>query len=153
MPGFASSPSARRARRVRVRSPLAGRARARCIHAPSLALLAPPAPAHPRAGEATAPHAAAAHEIRTRARDAADTRAATTARRGRRHPHPVFQSPDSRSSARVRRRRDLVPAVGAVRSAPVADAAERLIATRLRDGGFRQTPQVTLNVVQFRSQQ
>lgn len=67
----------------------------------------------------------------------------------------VFQSPDLTVEARVSEGGVIsFPLLGAVRVGGLSPMqAERLIATRLRDGGFLQNPQVTLNVVQFRSQQ
>ena len=67
----------------------------------------------------------------------------------------VFQSPDLSVEARVSEGGYIsYPLLGAVRIGGLSPSqAERLIASRLRDGNFLQNPQVTLNVVQFRSQQ
>ena len=67
----------------------------------------------------------------------------------------VFQAPDLAVEARVSEAGIIsYPLLGAIRIGGLSPTqAERLIASRLRDGNFLQTPQVTLNVVQFRSQQ
>jgi polysaccharide export outer membrane protein len=67
----------------------------------------------------------------------------------------VFQSPDMTTEARISESGELsFPLIGAVRVGGLTPgAAEQLIAARLRDGGFIQRAQVTLNVTQFRSQQ
>lgn len=67
----------------------------------------------------------------------------------------VFQSPDLTVEARVSELGVIsYPLLGAIRIGGLSPTqAERLIATRLRDGNFLQNPQVTLNVTQFRSQQ
>lgn len=67
----------------------------------------------------------------------------------------VFQNPDLTVEARISEAGSIsFPLLGAVRIGGLSSAqAERLITTRLRDGRFLQNPQVTLNVLQFRSQQ
>jgi polysaccharide export outer membrane protein len=67
----------------------------------------------------------------------------------------VFQSPDMTTEARISEAGELsFPLVGAVRVGGLTPGqAETLIATRLKDGGFMQRAQVTLNVTQYRSQQ
>lgn len=67
----------------------------------------------------------------------------------------VFQSPDLAVEARVSEAGIIsYPLLGAIRVGGLSpNQAERLIASRLRDGNFLQNPQVTLNVLQFRSQQ
>jgi len=67
----------------------------------------------------------------------------------------VFQSPDLAVEARVSEAGIIsYPLLGAIRLGGLSPSqAERLIASRLRDGNFLQNPQVTLNVLQFRSQQ
>jgi polysaccharide biosynthesis/export protein len=67
----------------------------------------------------------------------------------------VFQSPDLTVEARVTENGVIsFPLVGVIRVAGMSPTAvEELIARRLREGKFLQNPQVTLNVVQFRSQQ
>ncbi len=67
----------------------------------------------------------------------------------------VFQSPDLAVEARVSEGGAIsYPLLGVVRVGGLSPSqAERLIASRLREGNFLQNPQVTLNVLQFRSQQ
>ena len=67
----------------------------------------------------------------------------------------VFQSPDLTTEARVSENGVIsFPLVGVIRVGGMSPTAvERLIAQRLREGNFLQNPQVTLNVLQFRSQQ
>lgn len=67
----------------------------------------------------------------------------------------VFQSPDLTTEARVSENGIIsFPLVGVVRVGGVSPTdVEQLIARRLREGNFLQNPQVTLNVLQFRSQQ
>lgn len=67
----------------------------------------------------------------------------------------VFQSPDLTVEARVSETGLIsFPLLGPVRVGGLSPGqAERLIASRLREGSFLQNPQVTLNVTQFRSQQ
>ncbi len=67
----------------------------------------------------------------------------------------VFQNADLTVEARISEAGFIsFPLLGAVRIGGLSSGqAERLIATRLRDGRFLQNPQVTLNVLQFRSQQ
>lgn len=67
----------------------------------------------------------------------------------------VFQSPDLGVEARVSETGTIsFPLLGAVRVGGLSPVqAEQLIARRLREGNFLQNPQVTLNVLQFRSQQ
>src|SRR5690606_23131700 len=67
----------------------------------------------------------------------------------------VFQSPDLEVEARVSETGTIsFPLLGAVRVGGLSPLeAEQLIARRLREGNFLQNPQVTLNVLQFRSQQ
>jgi polysaccharide export outer membrane protein len=67
----------------------------------------------------------------------------------------VFQNPDLTVEARVSESGVVsYPLLGVIRiidSSPTQ--VESLIARRLRDGGFIQNPQVTVNILQFRSQQ
>jgi polysaccharide biosynthesis/export protein len=67
----------------------------------------------------------------------------------------VFQNPDLTVEARLSEAGVIsYPLLGAVRLAGLSSTqAEQLIATRLRDGKFVQSPQVTVNVLTFRSQQ
>ncbi|MCM5571733.1 polysaccharide export protein EpsE [Burkholderiaceae bacterium FT117] len=67
----------------------------------------------------------------------------------------VFQNPELTTEARVSESGVIsFPLAGVVKVAGMAPTAvEQLIARRLREGGFLQNPQVTLNVLQFRSQQ
>ena len=67
----------------------------------------------------------------------------------------VYQNPDLSTEARVSELGQLnFPLIGAVRVGGLTvSAAERLIETRLRDGGFVLRPQVTINTVQIRSSQ
>jgi polysaccharide biosynthesis/export protein len=67
----------------------------------------------------------------------------------------VFQNPDLTVEARLSEAGVIsYPLLGAVRlSGLSASQGEQLIATRLRDGKFVQNPQVTVNVLTFRSQQ
>jgi polysaccharide biosynthesis/export protein len=67
----------------------------------------------------------------------------------------VFQSPDLTVEARVSEN-GLVsyPLIGVIRVGGLSPGdVEALIAQRLRQGNFLQNPQVTLNILQFRSQQ
>ena len=67
----------------------------------------------------------------------------------------VFQSQDLTFEARMSESGVIsYPLLGVVKLAGLSpQQAENLIATRLREGRFLQNPQVTLNVLQFRSQQ
>ncbi len=67
----------------------------------------------------------------------------------------VFQSQDLTVEARISESGVIsYPLVGVVKLAGLSpQQAENLIATRLKEGKFLQNPQVTLNVLQFRSQQ
>jgi polysaccharide export outer membrane protein len=67
----------------------------------------------------------------------------------------VFQNLDMTTEARVSEAGEIsLPLIGAVKVGGLTPGdAEKLIATRLRDGGFMQRAQVTVNVQQFRSQQ
>src|SRR5690606_37505010 len=67
----------------------------------------------------------------------------------------VFQSQDLTVEARISESGVIsYPLLGVVKLAGLSpQQAENLIATRLREGKFLQNPQVTLNVLQFRSQQ
>lgn len=67
----------------------------------------------------------------------------------------IFQSPDMTTEARISETGELsFPLIGAIRVGGLTPGeAERLIAARLKDGGFMQRAQVTLNVTQYRSQQ
>jgi len=67
----------------------------------------------------------------------------------------VFQSPDLATEARISENGVIsFPLVGVVRVSGMSPTAvEQLLAKRLRDGRFLQNPQVTVNVLQFRSQQ
>lgn len=67
----------------------------------------------------------------------------------------VFQNPDLTTEARVSENGVIsFPLVGVVRVLGQSPTAvEQLIARRLKEGNFLQNPQVTLNVLQFRSQQ
>ena len=67
----------------------------------------------------------------------------------------VFQSQDLTVEARISESGVIsYPLLGVVKLAGLSpQQAENLIATRLREGRFLQNPQVTLNVLQFRSQQ
>jgi polysaccharide biosynthesis/export protein len=67
----------------------------------------------------------------------------------------VFQSQDLTVEARVSENGVIsYPLLGVIRVGGLSPTdAERLIARRLREGNFLQNPQVTLNVLQFRSQQ
>lgn len=67
----------------------------------------------------------------------------------------VFQSPDLTVEARVSENGVIsYPLLGVIKIGGMSTTeAERLISTRLRQGNFLQNPQVTLNVLQFRSQQ
>lgn len=67
----------------------------------------------------------------------------------------VFQNADLTVEARLSEAGVIsYPLLGAVRLAGLsASQAEQLIANRLRDGKFVQNPQVTVNVMTFRSQQ
>jgi polysaccharide biosynthesis/export protein len=67
----------------------------------------------------------------------------------------VFQNADLTVEARLSEAGVIsYPLLGAVRLAGLsATQAEQLLATRLRDGKFVQNPQVTVNVMTFRSQQ
>ena len=67
----------------------------------------------------------------------------------------VFQSQDLTVEARISESGVIsFPLLGVVKLAGLSpQQAENLIATRLREGRFLQNPQVTLNVLQFRSQQ
>lgn len=67
----------------------------------------------------------------------------------------VFQNPDLTTEARVSENGVIsFPLVGVVKVLGQSPTAvEQLIARRLKDGNFLQNPQVTLNVLQFRSQQ
>lgn len=67
----------------------------------------------------------------------------------------VFQNPELTTEARVAESGVIsFPLAGVVKVAGLAPTAvEQLLARRLREGGFIQNPQVTLNVLQFRSQQ
>jgi polysaccharide export outer membrane protein len=67
----------------------------------------------------------------------------------------VFQQPDLTVEARISERGVIsFPLVGVIQVAGMSPTdVERLIARRLREGNFLQNPQVTLNVMQFRSQQ
>ena len=67
----------------------------------------------------------------------------------------VFQSTDLTVEARISESGVILyPLLGVVKMAGLSpQQAENLISTRLRDGKFLQNPQVTLNVLEFRSQQ
>jgi polysaccharide biosynthesis/export protein len=67
----------------------------------------------------------------------------------------VFQNPELTVEARLSEAGNIsYPLLGAVRLGGLsATQAEQLIANRLRSGQFVQNPQVTLNVLTFRSQQ
>ena len=67
----------------------------------------------------------------------------------------VFQSTDLTVEARISESGVIsYPLLGVVKMAGLSpQQAENLISTRLRDGKFLQNPQVTLNVLEFRSQQ
>jgi polysaccharide biosynthesis/export protein len=67
----------------------------------------------------------------------------------------VFQSTDLTVEARISESGVIsYPLLGVVKLAGLSpQQAENLISTRLREGKFLQNPQVTLNVLQFRSQQ
>ncbi len=67
----------------------------------------------------------------------------------------VFQSNDLTVEARISETGVIsYPLLGVVKMAGLSpQQAENLIATRLREGKFLQNPQVTLNILQFRSQQ
>lgn len=67
----------------------------------------------------------------------------------------VFQNNDLTVEARVSETGVIsYPLLGVIRIGGLSPTdAERLIARRLREGNFLQNPQVTLNVLQFRSQQ
>jgi polysaccharide export outer membrane protein len=67
----------------------------------------------------------------------------------------VFQNLDMTTEARVSEAGEIsLPLIGAVKVGGLTPGeSEKLIATRLRDGGFMQRAQVTVNVQQFRSQQ
>lgn len=67
----------------------------------------------------------------------------------------VFQNADLTVEARVSESGVIsYPLLGVIKLAGLSPTdAERLIATRLKRGNFLQNPQVTLNVLQFRSQQ
>ncbi|MCO5101785.1 MAG: polysaccharide export protein EpsE [Burkholderiaceae bacterium] len=67
----------------------------------------------------------------------------------------VFQSPDLATEARISENGVIsFPLVGVVRVGGMSPTAvEQMLAKRLRDGRFLQDPQVTVNVLQFRSQQ
>ena len=67
----------------------------------------------------------------------------------------VFQNPDLTVEARVSESGVIsYPLLGALRIGGLSPTAvERLISDRLKSGNFLQNPQVTVNIVQFRSQQ
>ncbi len=67
----------------------------------------------------------------------------------------VFQNPDLTVEARVSESGVIsYPLLGALRIGGLSPTAvERLISERLKSGNFLQNPQVTVNIVQFRSQQ
>ena len=67
----------------------------------------------------------------------------------------VFQSTDLTVEARISESGVIsYPLLGVVKLAGLSpQQAETLISTRLKEGKFLQNPQVTLNVLQFRSQQ
>ena len=67
----------------------------------------------------------------------------------------VFQNPDLTTEARVSEGGVIsYPLLGAIRVGGLSPTAvERLIADRLKSGNFLQNPQVTVNIVNFRSQQ
>ena len=67
----------------------------------------------------------------------------------------VFQSNDLTVEARISESGVIsYPLLGVVKLAGLSpQQAENLISTRMKDGKFLQNPQVTLNVLQFRSQQ
>jgi polysaccharide export outer membrane protein len=67
----------------------------------------------------------------------------------------VFQNPDLTTEARVSEGGMIsYPLLGAIRVGGLSPTAvERLIAERLKSGNFLQNPQVTVNIVNFRSQQ
>ena len=67
----------------------------------------------------------------------------------------VFQSTDLTVEARISESGVIsYPLLGVVKLAGLSpQQAENLISTRLRDGKFLQNPQVTLNILEFRSQQ
>jgi polysaccharide export outer membrane protein len=67
----------------------------------------------------------------------------------------VFQSADLTVEARISESGVIsYPLLGVVKLAGLSpQQAENLISTRLKEGKFLQNPQVTLNVLQFRSQQ
>jgi polysaccharide export outer membrane protein len=67
----------------------------------------------------------------------------------------VFQSQDLTVEARISESGVIsYPLLGVVKLAGLSpQQAENLISTRLKEGKFLQNPQVTLNVLQFRSQQ
>ena len=67
----------------------------------------------------------------------------------------VFQSTDLTVEARISESGVIsYPLLGVVKLAGLSpQQAENLISTRLKEGRFLQNPQVTLNVLQFRSQQ
>lgn len=67
----------------------------------------------------------------------------------------VFQSPDMTVEGRVSESGTIsVPLLGQVKIGGLSpQQAESLIQQRLRDGKYLQNPQVTLNVLEFRSQQ
>ena len=67
----------------------------------------------------------------------------------------VYQQPDLSLDLRIAESGAVsYPLIGSVRLGGLTGAqAERLIATRLRDGGFLQNPQVSVNITQYRSQQ
>ena len=67
----------------------------------------------------------------------------------------VYQQPDLSLELRIAESGGVsYPLIGSVRLGGLTGAqAERLIATRLRDGGFLQNPQVSVNITQYRSQQ
>ena len=67
----------------------------------------------------------------------------------------VFQNLDMTTEARISEAGEIsLPLIGAVKVGGLTPGeSEKLIAARLRDGGFMQRAQVTVNVQQFRSQQ
>ncbi|MBE0593502.1 MAG: polysaccharide biosynthesis/export family protein, partial [Gemmatimonadales bacterium] len=67
----------------------------------------------------------------------------------------VFQNNDLTVEARVSESGVIsYPLLGVIKIGGLSPTdAERLIARRLKEGSFLQNPQVTLNVLQFRSQQ
>ena len=67
----------------------------------------------------------------------------------------VFQQPELSIEARIAESGSIsFPLIGAIRLGGLTGAqAERLLASRLKNGNFLQNPQVSVNVSQYRSQQ